>query len=219
MTTPPPPVPVDLGLVNGVIVADDDVVVRGILRSMLTGVGQDVFVAATGREAVDFASMVRASLILLDLKMPGLNGLLACEQIRGLLGYAATPIVILTAHDTAGARLAAERVGATLVLAKPFQPAALLGTLSGFLDITPETLKTVSRAAQSARAIAALDASRVLVWRRDEEAAQEPARDALHLGQGKKILDVYRRQGEALELTVAAFRRATPVTHHPGGGI
>lgn len=184
------------GAVHGVIVADDDVLIRGILRSMLASVGQDVFVAASGEEAVDFASMVRASLILLDLKMPGLNGLLACQQIRGLPGHATTPIVVLTAHDTASARVAAERVGATLFIGKPFQPAALLGTLSGFLNIAPDALKAVSRAAESAQAIAALDAKRVLVWCRSEDAVPEPTRDPQRLGQGKKILDVYRRQGE-----------------------
>ena len=138
----------------GVIVADNDVMIRGVLRSMLAGVGQDVFLAATGEEAVALALVVQAKLVLLDLAMPKLNGFQACERLRALRGCASTPIVILTTHHGEGARQAAARVGATLFLVKPFQPAALLQSLSPFLDIDVSTQEKMALAARRAREIA-----------------------------------------------------------------
>ena len=130
--------------------------IRGVLRSLLEGIGQIVFLAACGEEAVRFTSRVLANLVLLDLNMPRLNGLLACERMRRSPGYERTPIVILSAHDGERERQAATLVGATLFLAKPFQPAILLQSLSPFLDIDVKTQRAVSLAAMRAREIAPL---------------------------------------------------------------
>ena len=107
--------------------------VRGVLRVVLMTSGHDVFMTATGGEAVELASRMRAMLVLLDLNMPKLNGLLACERLRALPGYADTPIVMLTAYDNLAARCASARVGATLFIAKPFRPAGLLAALAPYL--------------------------------------------------------------------------------------
>jgi CheY-like chemotaxis protein len=89
-----------------------------------------------GLEAVALASQVRASLIILDLKMPNLDGLQACARIRELPGYADTPIVILTMGDGENAQVAASRAGATMLLVKPFSTASLMLALSQFLPIS-----------------------------------------------------------------------------------
>jgi len=146
--------PVSARAAVGVIVADNDMVIRGILRSILIGVGQEVHLAVSGEEAVAIASRMQARLVLLDLDMPKLNGLLACERLRALAGYASTPIVILTAYDGEDARRDAARAGATLFLVKPFQPAALLASLSPYLDIDTGTREAVTRAARRTRQIA-----------------------------------------------------------------
>src|ERR1700733_11262579 len=99
-----------------VIVADNDLVVRGVLRSLLENVGQTVFLAASGQEVLDVATRVRAGLVLLDLNMPRLNGFLTCEKLRRLPDYASVPIAILSAYDGPRSKRAAVRVGATLFL-------------------------------------------------------------------------------------------------------
>ena len=138
----------------GVIVADNDAMIRGLLRSMLAGVGQEVLLAVNGEEAIALASQVRAKLVLLDLAMPKLNGLQACERMRALPGCAGTPVVILTTHHGEDVKQAAARVGATLFLVKPFQPAALLQSLSPFLGIDVSTQEKMALAAKRAREIA-----------------------------------------------------------------
>ncbi len=149
---------------SGIIVADDDVVVRGLLRTVLMTAGHDVFATSSGEEAIGLASRMQAALILLDLNMPRLNGLLTCERLRGLPGYAGTPIAILTAYDNVDARSAASRVGSTLFIAKPFQPTVLLATLAPYLaSVRPRT------------------------------AAADPDANRCHaLDRGKSILNVYR---------------------------
>ena len=83
--------------VKDVIVADNDAIIRSILRSVLEGEGFTVLPGIDGFEAVDIARRTQASLVILDYKMPHMDGITACSEIRQLPGYAATPIVILTA--------------------------------------------------------------------------------------------------------------------------
>ena len=66
-------------IVGNVIVADDDPMIRSVLQAKLETLGLNVFLTADGLEAVGLASRIPAALIILDLKMPKLNGLLACE--------------------------------------------------------------------------------------------------------------------------------------------
>jgi CheY-like chemotaxis protein len=139
-----------------VIVADNDVVIRGLLRSLLVSIGQTVFLASCGEETIACATDIRADLVLLDLNMPRLNGLLVCEKLRHMLAYRNTPIVMLSGHDGERARHAATRVGATMFLGKPFQPALLLQALSPYLGIDVTAQKVLSRAATRAQAIAPL---------------------------------------------------------------
>jgi CheY-like chemotaxis protein len=78
-----------------------------------------------------------ADLILLDVQMPGLDGLGACRALRADARLAATPIVMLTAgmdQETSARCLAA---GATGCLAKPFTVAALRARVQGWLVRTP----------------------------------------------------------------------------------
>jgi CheY-like chemotaxis protein len=139
-----------------VIVVDNDVLIRSLLRSLLEGIGQTVILASCGEEALVLASQVQATLVMLDLNMPRLNGFLTCERLRLLPGYAKTPIVILSAHEGARERHAAALVGTTLFLAKPFQPAVLMQALSPYLDIDVGMRKAISHGATRAREIAPL---------------------------------------------------------------
>ena len=95
-------------IANGVIVAENDALVRGIVRSVLTSVEQQVFQAVDGLEAVHLARQFKARLVLLDIGMPRINGLEACKVIRALPDYADVPIVMLTGYDDERVRQAAQ---------------------------------------------------------------------------------------------------------------
>jgi len=136
------------------IVVDDDAMIRAILRSTLSSIGLDVQLACHGYEAVSLASRIHAALILLDLAMPGLDGVSACAQIRGLPGYERVPIIVLTAKLNPLVTQAAMDAGATLVLGKPFQPASLLQSLATYCNISDTARTAIARGATRARTIA-----------------------------------------------------------------
>ena len=100
------------------IVADDSAVVRDIVRSAL-GPRWRIYVARDGVEAVEFARTTHAELVLLDIRMPRMDGIEACTRIRDLPTHATTPIIMVTAYDEPAIRQRASQSGATAVFAKP----------------------------------------------------------------------------------------------------
>ena len=163
-----------------VIVADNDYIVRGILRSILEREGFTVLQAVDGLEAIDYAMRVRARLVILDYKMPRLDGFGACAQIRHLPGYADTPIAVLTAFDNEDTRAAAERAGVTTCLAKPFKPVDLLRTIAALLG------------SSGSRRRCGTQSRSCVVWNRLREPPPlfgEPA----ELSEGRRVLNICRR--------------------------
>ncbi len=140
---------------SGVIIADDDGMIRDVLRSKLAAIGQTVFLASDGLEAVALAAQVKAALIIMDLIMPRLNGLLACERIRKLPNHGHTPIVVLTSAHGDDVEAAAARIGATTFLTKPFRSAQVLHELARFLPIDEATRGEINRSFDRAVEIAA----------------------------------------------------------------
>jgi chemosensory pili system protein ChpA (sensor histidine kinase/response regulator) len=109
-----------------VIIADNDAMMRGLLRTALQQPRRTLLLGVDGLEAVELATQTLATLVLLDLRMPKLDGIEACLQIRALPRYATVPIVILTVFDGDGLKRKALKAGATSFLAKPFSRAELL---------------------------------------------------------------------------------------------
>jgi two-component system, OmpR family, alkaline phosphatase synthesis response regulator PhoP len=109
-----------------IIISENDPQMRGLLRSLLMQRGRIVLLCNDGLEAVALASQTLATLVLLDLRMPRLDGIQACRQIRGLPRYDSVPIVILTVFDGEAMERRAIRAGASLVLAKPISRLELL---------------------------------------------------------------------------------------------
>ena len=81
-----------------VLVADDNGLSRELLQEMLVGLGCSVDVAQDGHEAVEKARAVVYDLVLLDIQMPGLDGVAAARAIRALPEHGHTPILALTAN-------------------------------------------------------------------------------------------------------------------------
>ena len=113
-----------------IIVADDHPLTRDALASLLGRNGFDVVgEAADGAEAIELASSTQPDLVLLDLSMPGMDGLTALPRLR-----AAAPdceVVVLTASGTEDNLLAAIRAGAAGYLLKSEPPERIVGFLRG----------------------------------------------------------------------------------------
>lgn len=106
-----------------IIIADDEAVIRMGLRAMLEERGYAVVgEAAEGRRAVDLVEKLRPDLVFLDIKMPGLDGLAAAEQ---LIAAHRVPVIILTAYGDRALIDRAREAGVMGYLMKPLREADL----------------------------------------------------------------------------------------------
>ena len=110
-----------------VLIAEDEALIRLDLREMLEEEGYDVCAeAGDGRTAVELAERLRPELVILDVKMPVLDGIAAAEQIAR---KRIAPVVILTAFSQRDLVEKARAAGAMAYLVKPFQKKDLLPTI------------------------------------------------------------------------------------------
>ena len=110
-----------------VLIAEDEALIRLDLREMLEEEGYDVCgEAADGESAVRLAEELRPGLVILDVKMPGMDGISAAEIIAA---QRIAPVVILTAFSQRELVERAREAGAMAYLVKPFQKKDLLPTI------------------------------------------------------------------------------------------
>ena len=109
-----------------ILIADDNDDLRGMWRQLLESNGYHVLEAADGREAAERAVGERPDLVIMDLGMPGMDGLSAVEEIRRHVPPAETEILIVSAYDRLEFRTEAVAAGCGGFMTKPVEPAALL---------------------------------------------------------------------------------------------
>ncbi len=114
-----------------VLVVDDDPPLRRMLERTLAAEGFSVTVAADGGAALVAAERAAPDVIVLDVAMPGVDGLAVCRRLRakGL----ATPIIMLTARDAVPDRVAGLEAGADDYLIKPFAVQELVARLRALI--------------------------------------------------------------------------------------
>jgi PAS domain S-box-containing protein len=105
-----------------ILLVDDSPLGRKSLAAPLDGLGFEILQAADGLEALEIAQESRPDLILMDVQMPGMDGIEACRQLRLNPGLAEIPVILVTGHDDT-TRLQGLEAGADDYLIKPFDPA------------------------------------------------------------------------------------------------
>jgi len=105
-----------------VLVVDDDETVRDVVRRYLEVAGFEVDVAGDGTEGLRLFSTTGPDLVVLDVMMPGLNGLEVCRRLRQV---SQVPVVMLTALGEEENRIAGLQLGADDYVTKPFSPKEL----------------------------------------------------------------------------------------------
>ncbi|HET9947846.1 MAG TPA: response regulator [Longimicrobiales bacterium] len=117
-----------------ILVVDDEPHIRRVLSAMLGSEGFDVVLASDGAEGLSAVLSGRIDLVILDLFMPGANGLEVLAKIRSDPRKADTPVIILTAKGQDADREAALAGGANDFLTKPFSPKKLVARIREILD-------------------------------------------------------------------------------------
>ena len=118
-----------------ILVLDDDARIRDLLRRYLTQEGFEVVLAEDGKALTRILLRDAVDLIVLDLMMPGEDGLSVCRRLRAANDK--TPIIMLTAKGEDVDRIVGLEVGADDYLAKPFNPRELLARIHAVLRRRP----------------------------------------------------------------------------------
>jgi DNA-binding response OmpR family regulator len=113
-----------------ILIAEDSGDLRSMLKQFLEANGYRILEAVTGREAVEVALTERPELVLMDLGLPGTDGLSAVAEIRGRISVAAMPIIIVSAYDRLEYRTEAVGAGCSGYITKPVDLGALLRTIT-----------------------------------------------------------------------------------------
>jgi len=159
-----------------ILVVDDEANILELLQYNLTKNGYQVTVAPSGEEALNVAKTDVPDLILLDLMLPGVDGLEVCRTLKAHSKTAHVPIIMLTARGEEVDIVTGLELGADDYITKPFSPRVLLARLRNVLRKQSRPLD-------------------------DEEATLQVHRMLIHPGRREVLVE-----GEPVDLTYTEFR-------------
>ncbi len=107
-----------------ILTVDDCVFIQELIKEIL-GEEYNILVANNAAEALSLIYKQPISMLLLDVCMPGVDGLDLCRTLRSLPQFAELPIIMITAKDTVFDKVQGRLAGATAYLTKPFELATL----------------------------------------------------------------------------------------------
>ena len=113
-----------------ILVVDDDATLAEVVERYLVREGFEVEIVGDGRVALDRALANLPDLVVLDLMLPGIDGLEVCRRLRAL---APVPVIMLTARGDEADRVVGLELGADDYVAKPFSPKELVARVKAVL--------------------------------------------------------------------------------------
>ena len=116
-----------------ILLVDDEPDILEIVGFHLKKEGYQIFKAKDGNEAVEKAELIEPHLILLDIMMPKMDGIEACEKIRGIKGLENILIVFFTARGEDYSQVAGFDAGADDYITKPIKPKVLISKVKALL--------------------------------------------------------------------------------------
>jgi len=120
-------------MADTVLVVDDEEYIRELLKTFLTEMGYEVIVASHGEEALDLAKEEGPQVIILDVKMPGIDGIETCKRLKSDEETRLIPVIVATAlRETLPEVLDA---GANDFVTKPFHLTEILTRVRSILRV------------------------------------------------------------------------------------
>jgi two-component system sensor histidine kinase/response regulator len=133
-----------------ILVVDDDPATLEVLQTLLGGEGYAVETSIDGAAALEKVKASPPDLVLLDIVMPGMDGLAVCDRLRFDPQTRDLPIIFLTAKDDPDLAAVASVLDAYAYIEKPFAPEELLGEVRNCLNIFGRTSRDDDRQQQGA---------------------------------------------------------------------
>ena len=140
-----------------ILVADDEQEIRNLLDHFLRGQGYEVVLASDGNQALKLAAEENPQLIILDIKMPGLDGLEACTRLKQKVQTKLIPVIVITGFEDN--KMEALNRGADDFVNKPFDMAEISIRVKSALRIrhlTDELERAVAYIEELQKALARL---------------------------------------------------------------
>ena len=109
-----------------ILVAEDELHILLLIQRKLESAGYDVRMTSDGNEALQLALENPFDLLLLDVMLPGREGLEICREVKAVLGSKAPPIILMSARGQQLDVIAGQEAGADSYIIKPFSPSQLL---------------------------------------------------------------------------------------------
>jgi DNA-binding response OmpR family regulator len=122
-----------------ILIAEDDHDIAELVAHYLQKSGWDTHIAPSGDKALAYARAHHVDLVILDLMMPGMNGLEICRALRADSTKASVPIIMLTAKANEEDRVAGLETGADDYVAKPFSPNELVARIRALMRRSQRT--------------------------------------------------------------------------------
>nr|WP_319572780.1 response regulator transcription factor [uncultured Draconibacterium sp.] len=126
-----------------VLLVDDELDILEFLSYNLEKEGYEVFTARNGAEAIKVAEKQVPHLIILDVMMPEMDGIAACEELRKIPALSSTVIAFLTARGEDYSQIAGFEAGADDYITKPVRPKVLVSRVKALLKRTGEATQPV----------------------------------------------------------------------------
>src|SRR5688572_3099820 len=147
-----------------VLIVEDEPDVAGLIKHTLERTGDvDVEIAHTGEAALTKATERIPDVVILDLNLPGFDGIEVCRILRGRQGFATLPIIMLTARASEGDRIKGLDIGADDYITKPFSPRELAARVRAALRRGADGARAAGEVYRGKHLVADFDAVAVAV--------------------------------------------------------
>lgn len=113
-----------------ILIVEDDPQILRLLQFILGKEGYEVIAAVSGEEALEILQDAFPSLILLDNRLPGIDGFTTCERVRK---FSQVPIIMVTVMDDLSDKMYGIETGADVYITKPFLPTELVARVKAVL--------------------------------------------------------------------------------------
>jgi len=168
--------------VSTILVVEDDPASRLLMTRVLEGAGYRAIVAGSGEEALTLVATDRPDLVVLDIGLPGMDGIEVCARLRSDPANATLPVIMLTARVQLDDVVSGLGAGADDYLAKPFRQPELLARIRGALRLRAALVRMESAHAVVATLANAVEAKDPMTEHHCQRLAMLSARLTARLG-------------------------------------
>ena len=166
---------------NRILVVDDTAANRQLLTDLLTAHGYTVYPASDGELALEFVQSTLPDLILLDIRMPGMDGYEVCRRLKADERTRLIPLIFISILEDEGDKVKGFQAGAVDYITKPFQAEEVLARVRIHLHLRGLTEHLEQMVAERTRALHAANARLQRELAERERAEEELARHRDHL--------------------------------------